>query len=379
MMDVERAVRRRVERVRESMAAKGLRGLLVYFNGQHFMLRMNPLTYLTDFKSLGPSALFLPAEGEASLLVSPEWDLARAREEAVGAQASAASPGGLAAACAQALSRLDGVVGIVGRDTMPVGFAREFDAQVGANKLVDAADLVKALTDTRDELELERIARAAEIADLGFARLCEAAEVGMREYELAAEVEAAMQRAGSDDNYGLMGAGSHNQAIRAPSDRRLEAGDLIVGEITPCWRGCFAQLCRTLRLGEPTPLQREKYDLLIAAEAAGMKAAKPGRPSSDIAEAVNGVFGAAGYAEYCRQPYMRTRGHGLGFGGVVPYDVTESAGPALAENMTMIIHPNQYIPETGYMMLGDTVVIEADGPRSFTQTPRRLFSKAVHA
>ena len=47
-----------------------------------------------------------------------------------------------------------------------------------------------------------------------------------------------------------------------------------------------------------------------------------------------------------------------GFGGAVPYDVTEDAAPVLERDMTMIIHPNQYIPETGYMMLGDTVVIE---------------------
>jgi len=379
MIDIERAVRRRVERVRAAMSAKGLGGLVVYFNGQHFMLRMNQLMYLTDFKSLGPSMLFLPLEGSAELLISPEWDLARAHEQVVGAEPSAIGPRAFARLCAEAALRLDGALGIVGRETMPIDAARDFGAALGDRKLADAGDLVTALADARDDLELERIARAAEIADLGFARLCEAAEVGMREYELAAEVEAAMQRAGSDDNYGLMAAGSHNQAIRAPSDRRLEAGDLIVGEITPCFRGCFAQLCRTLRLGEPTDVQKEKYDLLIAAEKAGFEAAKPGRPSSDIAEAVNGVIGAAGYAEYCRQPYMRTRGHGLGFGGVVPYDVTESAGPKLAENMTMIIHPNQYIPETGYMMLGDTVVIEADGPRSLTRTPRRLFSKGAAA
>jgi Xaa-Pro aminopeptidase len=89
------------------------------------------------------------------------------------------------------------------------------------------------------------------------------------------------------------------------------------------------------------------------------------------------VIGAAGYGEYCRQPYMRTRGHGLGFGGVVPYDVTEDSSPTLECAMTMIIHPNQYIPETGYMMLGDTVAIETDGPRVLTHTPRRLFSKAA--
>src|SRR3954467_14125377 len=193
---------------------------------------------------------------------------------------------------------------------------------------------------------------------------------------LRPEAEHAMQCAGSDDNYGLMGAGSHNLAIRAPTDRRIEAGDLVIGEITPCYRGAFAQLCRTLVLGTPSDLQRQKYDMLIRAQDEGFRAARPGQPSSEIARAVNAVISAAGYGDYCRQPYMRTRGHGLGFGGVVPYDVTEDGGPKLERNMTMVIHPNQYIPETGYMMLGDTVVIEESGPRPLTKTSRELHWRA---
>jgi Xaa-Pro aminopeptidase len=130
-------------------------------------------------------------------------------------------------------------------------------------------------------------------------------------------------------------------------------------------------------LGNPSDLQLAKYDLLIRAQEEGLRAALPGRSSRDIARAINGVIAAAGYGEYCRQPYMRTRGHGLGFGGVVPPDVNEGAGETLALAMTLVIHPNQYIPETGYMMLGDTVVIEAQGPRLLTATPRRLFWTAA--
>ena len=117
-------------------------------------------------------------------------------------------------------------------------------------------------------------------------------------------------------------------------------------------------------LGEPSPLQREKYDLLLRANAAGAAAAVPGRPSADIAKAINEVIGAAGYAEYCRPPYMRTRGHSLGLGAVVPYDLTDESSPIVDEGMTFIIHPNQYIPETGYLMLGDTVVIGPGGRRA---------------
>jgi Xaa-Pro aminopeptidase len=45
--------------------------------------------------------------------------------------------------------------------------------------------------------------------------------------------------------------------------------------------------------------------------------------------------------------------------------------------MTFVLHPNQYLPDTGYLMLGDTVLIRADGPESLTRTAVRLFWKAA--
>ena len=310
-----------------------------------------------------------------TLLISPDWDLPRARET-VPFAVKAAPLAALAQVAAEMARALAKPLAIAGREHMTVASARDFLPRLDAD-MREAGDLIDGLATTRTEIELERVSRAAAIADAGFAALRDTARVGMREYELAAEVEQAMQCAGSDDNYGLLGAGSHNLAVRAPTDRRIEAGDLVIGEITPCYRGYFAQLCRTLVLGTPSDLQRQKYDLLIRAQEEGLGAALPGRSSRDVAQAINGVIAAAGYGQYCRQPYMRTRGHGLGFGGVVPHDVNEGEGETLALAMTLVIHPNQYIPETGYMMLGDTVVIEAQGPRLLTATPRQLFWKAA--
>ena len=374
-MDIATDLQQRLARVRQSMAERGIGGLIVYYGAQHNMLRMDQVAYLTDVKTIGPSILLVPKEGAPQLVVTPAWDAARAREFMPFGSVTGVEPEALARTAAALAAKLDKPLGIVGREVMPLGFAREFAAQFNV-ELVDADDLVKKIGATRTETELERIVKAAAIADEGFRVLTEVAHVGMREYELAAEVEAAMQRLGSEDNFGLIAAGSHNLAIRAPTDRRLEPGDVIVGEITPGYRGFHAHLCRTFILGKPSELQRQKYDMLLKALDAGFGAAKPGRPSNEIAVAVNKVISDAGYGEYCRQPYMRTRGHGLGLGGVVPYDVTEDGGPKLERNMTMVIHPNQYIPETGYMMLGDTVVIEESGPRPLTKTSRELHWRA---
>jgi Xaa-Pro aminopeptidase len=377
MIDRTAELQQRLAKVRAAMAERGIGGVIAYYGAQHNMLRLDPILLLADYRTLGPTALLIPKSGEPSLIITPSWDLDRARDSVPFGNVSAVEEQALAGAIAEAAKALPQPIALIGQEVMPRGFARELYAAFGNNQPMDGGDIVKATAGTRTALELERIEKAAKIADAGFRRLQEVARPGMREYELAAEMDAAMQSLGSEDNFGLMSAGSHNVAIRAVTDRKLEAGDVIVGEITPCYRGYFAQLCRTLILGEPSDLQRKKYDLLLRAQAAGLSVAKAGLPSSGIAKAVNQVIGAAGYGEYCRQPYMRTRGHGLGMGGVVPYDVTEDSSPLLAEKMTMVIHPNQYIPETGYMMLGDTVVIEKNGPRSLTEVPRRLFWKAA--
>ncbi len=47
--------------------------------------------------------------------------------------------------------------------------------------------------------------------------------------------------------------------MRAAGGRVLDVGDIILSEITPCYQGQFAQLCRTTVIGKPTPLMREKY------------------------------------------------------------------------------------------------------------------------
>jgi Xaa-Pro aminopeptidase len=375
-VDLASDLRDRLERVQNEMRKQNVGGLIVYYRGQHNMLRMDQVFYLTDFRSIGQAVLLVPREGQTRLLITPTWDVERAREATGVSDVTGVEPNDFVRKVAEAARSLPQPLALSGKEIMPVDMASKFAATFGAD-LPDGGKIIPTVSATRTPAELERIEHASTIADEGFKVLCETARVGMREYELAAEVEAAMQALGAEDNFGLIAAGNHNVAIRPPSDRRLEAGDVIIGEITPMYKGYLAQLCRTFILGEPNAVQREKYDMLIAALAHGMEAGKPGVRSADIAKAVNDVVGGAGYAEYCRQPYMRTRGHSLGLGAVVPFDLNEDSGPLLEEHMTMVIHPNQYLPETGYMMLGDTVVIESNGPRALTKSPIRLYWKSV--
>jgi Xaa-Pro dipeptidase len=155
----------------------------------------------------------------------------------------------------------------------------------------------------------------------------------------------------------------------------VESGDIIIGEITPCIGGLFVQICRTMVLGKPAPIVQEKYAILKQGMALGLDAAKTGAPASAIAAAINGNFVAAGYEKYCRPPFMRVRGHGLGCGSFAPGSLEDNNQTELEEGMTFIIHPNQYLPETGYLTLGDTVVMTKTNAQSLMRSSWDLYVK----
>ncbi len=154
----------------------------------------------------------------------------------------------------------------------------------------NAKDIIENMARCKSPFELERLRRAASIADAGVTALHEDARPGLKEYELAAIVEYRMRYLGAEDNFGMVVANSHNQALHPPTDRVSQPGDIIIGEITPCIGGLFVQICRTMVLGEPPPVVREKYAILEKAMALGMEAAQTGAPASAVAVAINGDF-----------------------------------------------------------------------------------------
>jgi Xaa-Pro aminopeptidase len=359
----------RLLRVREAMRDMGLQTLLVYDSGRHNFLRMNYVAYLTDFISVGPETiLVVPMDDQPMLYISPVWDIPRAREES---WVKDVRPFKEFWPC---LSGLSGKVGLIGREAMHLDTHNEI-VKTLAQTPVNAKDIIETMACSKSPFELDRLRRAAEIADAGVKALHDDARPGLKEYELAAIVEHRMRSLGAEDNFGMVVANIHNQALHPPTDRVVQPGDIIIGEITPCIGGLFVQICRTMVLGEPAPVVRQKYAILKKAMGLGMEVAITGAPASDIAAAINGVFVEYGYEQYCRPPFMRVRGHGLGCGSSAPGSLEDGNKTKLEVGMTYIIHPNQYLPETGYLTLGDTVVMGKAKAESLMKSSWELFVK----
>jgi Xaa-Pro dipeptidase len=368
----------RLSRLRAELRRGGYSGALLLASGRHQMLAFAPSNYLAGFLPLGDAALLVPGQDGAplSIHVAPVWDASRAAA-AVAGGALVHGAEDLMRSVRADLSARTGVWAVDGAGRFPCGAVEQLLRPAAGAELRRADGLLESLAAAKDEAERAAVARAAHVADAGFQALLDAARPGVAEYDLVAEMDYAMRRLGAEDDFGLVASGSHLQAIRVASGRRLEAGDLIIGEITPLCEGYFAQLCRTVVLGEAPAELKRAYGLLQAAFDAALAAVRPGEPVGAVAEALNAVMIRAGYEKYARPPYMRVRGHGLGMGALSPGNVEEDNLRLLEAGMTLIVHPNQFLPETGYIMLGDTIEVTSTGARSLSAVERRIFEKSA--
>ena len=365
-----------LEKVLASINQKGLDGLIVYSNGVYMMLRPNFFQYFADLRPVGPdNAMVVSKKGDVVLLVTPEWDAVRAAKKTWTKDVRGSSN------FTQDLVKVMRELGIKGK--VGVAGAREMTEDIYTTisqqaKLEVGDDIIETIARKKSKSDIELIRKCARIADIGMDAYYKYARPGMREYELAAEMENAMRAAGADDNFTLMSAGKHNFAMHQATDKRLEPGDILLGEITPVCEGQFVQLCRTIVLGPPPKILVDKYNILLRALDASLKTIKAGNPCSMIATAMNKVISEAGYAEYCAPPYMRTRGHGMGVGSIHPGgNIDEENHNILEVNHALVVHPNQYIPETGYLACGETVLVTETGIERLARTETKLYIKEV--
>jgi Xaa-Pro aminopeptidase len=375
----ERAIVRnsRLIRATRHLQDEALDGLIAASNGLNNFLDSNAVYVLGGVRPIGESAVVLDRDGSSTLIVTPAWDGERAA--ALSSTDRTIATDDLAATLSSAVRthRLDMSRTLsVGLSLLGRGLLDRIASALGT--LPKAADeLARDLARVRTAEELAAAERATWIAERGYERLLEYARPGLREFELAAELYCFMKKLGAEDNFLLMSASQHNLAVRAAGERVLDVGDIILSEITPCYRGQFAQICRTTVIGEPRPVIREKFTILQDAMIEGLAAGRAGATVADVTRAINGVIAKAGYGDYCRPPYMRVRGHGLGITSDRPGDIVDTNARVLENGMVFVMHPNQYIPESGYLMCGEPVVVTDTGSRALSVRPAELDVIAV--
>ncbi len=261
-------------------------------------------------------------------------------------------------------------IGLVSEKTMPAYVYKGLLQLLPATTLVDAPHvlIIPRLLKSADELEFVR--RAGECADKGFDAMVRAARPGVTEYDVIAECERAMIKAGAEpgsqllfcakqwpDGWGLPHGGSN---------RRLQAGDILLMELSPCYGGYYSHLLRPISLGVPSADFLHTFELHKEMYLRAREELRPGNISTEIEARVG-------------QWAMSNSGFSFASPLIQFMDDCQS-GPfrtMLAPGQVFAIHPYTRAPQselqalTGHVghILGDVCIVREGDPESVTKLP----------
>jgi Xaa-Pro dipeptidase len=219
---------------------------------------------------------------------------------------------------------------------------------------------VEELRAVKDAAEITALRAACAAADAAFADVLPNIRPGVTERTLAADLVGRMRRYGSEaPSFDTIVAAGEHSAVphHRPTDRPVRLGDFVKIDFGAVVDGYHSDMTRTVVVGEPAGWQRDIYDLVAAAQQAGVEAVTDGIPTAQVDRAARRVVEAAGMGER----FVHGLGHGVGLEiHEAPALGSGSAG-ALARDMVVTVEPGVYLPGQGGVRIEDTLVVPAAG------------------
>ena len=234
-----------------------------------------------------------------------------------------------------------------------------------------AAPLVEPLRLIKDEDELELMSAAALIGCDLFEQILTVIRPGIREVEVAAELEHQARLRGAEGMSfetivasGERSALPHGKATSAPLPRRgfvtLDFG--IIRE------GYCSDMTRTIHLGTPRSEERKAYEAVLVAQEAAVAAVAAGVSCSEVDEAARSILRKAGMAE----AFSHSTGHGVGLEIHESPRVGAGQKARLQPGMVVTIEPGVYWPGKFGIRIEDMVAVTRTGGRVLTPAPKAL-------
>jgi len=231
-------------------------------------------------------------------------------------------------------------------EMLPTTWYRYLRTELPDAQLLDVHEDIMAIRFQHSDEEIEIYRKGAALADQGFQAALNMIRPGVTEYEIVAEIEYVSRRQGTDEHFTLIGSGQFSFNMErslplpvSPSERKIQAGESIVLEITPRYKGYWTQLVRMVNVGKPNEELRKMQTVARDAIRRGIEEIQPGRRVKDVALAMQAYIAKTEFVP--RAP----------FGHVCGID--------LVEERVSVDNESLFIP--GYAAIVHPLVQTADG------------------
>ena len=262
----------------------------------------------------------------------------------------------------------------VGFESAAVSVAQHRRGQESVPKgceLIPAQELLDGLRASKDEEEIAAMLQAQKITDAAFGEILNYIRPGLTEQEVAARLVYELLRRGarkvSFDPIVAAGAnGSMPHAV--PGETEIQKGMFVTMDFGCVYDGYCSDMTRTVAVGQPTQEMERVYETVLAAQKAGIAAARAGMPGRELDAAARKVIEEAGYGDY----FTHSFGHSLGLEIHESPNASPSETGPLPAGTVISAEPGIYLPGRFGVRIEDVLVLEEGGCRDITQSPKNL-------
>jgi Xaa-Pro aminopeptidase len=353
------AQRRRA--LQEKIAARGLAAILSTNPAEWF--------YLTGFTGEA-GALIILRRGGTALLTDGRFTV-QAKEESSGIRV-VKQKGSLTASVGKWLR--DRGRGKIGFDAAQVSVDqfRTLRRAAGARvRWTAAGGEIGSLRQVKEPSEIAQMRRAALLAGDVLSSALKLLKPGVREIEIAAEIEYQMRRRGASgpafETIVAFGTRSAHPHAR-PTEKRLRKNELVVLDLGAILAHYCSDITRTVFVGRAPARIRRWYSAVQEAQEAAIAATKAGSTCGDVDAAARGVLARYRLDRY----FVHSTGHGLGLEVHEDPRVARGQKHILVPGNVITIEPGVYVPGIGGIRIEDDVAVHAGRTEVLTRVPRNL-------
>jgi Xaa-Pro aminopeptidase len=334
------------------------------------VISMNPASwyYLTGFTG---EAGALVLSGKGAFFVTDGRFTAQAKEETSGLRV-VKQDGSLMATVGNLLrSRSQNRIGFDASQLTVAQFRAVRKAAGPRVRWVRADGEVESGRQRKDPAEIAQMRKAAQLAGDVLTAAVKFLKPGVREIEVAAEIEYQMRRRGASgpafETIVAFGARSAHPHAR-PTERSLRKNELVVLDLGVILGHYCSDITRTVFVGRAPARIRRWYRAVQEAQAAAVAAAQAGTSSGDVDAAARKVLAGYRLDHY----FVHSTGHGLGLEVHEDPRVARGQKHQLVAGNVITIEPGVYVPGVGGIRIEDDVAVHAERTEVLTRIPRDL-------
>jgi Xaa-Pro dipeptidase len=241
----------------------------------------------------------------------------------------------------------------------------------GEERLTANNSLIREFRKVKNEKEIELMCKAAELTSKGMRVAYETVAPGMKEHEVAAEIEYAMRKRGSSGVAfeTIVASGSCSAFPHGGcSDKEIREGDLVIVDVGATYKFYRSDMTRTLVAGKPSEKQKKLYQIVKTAQEKALEVMKANVKANDVDATARKIIENAGYGNH----FVHNLGHGVGLEVHEPPNLSPDSKDTLAAGNVVTVEPGIYLVGYGGIRIEDTVLVQKNNVKKLTNGPYTL-------